>query len=194
MERLLHILRDHIFWKALLVVFCIFAFIFLYVNEFKQFNLMIDAKALIVPTVLTFLGFGLILGGWLQNKFSDPIEKLRTFMACLIISVIIAPFFASTSNRLMSLKPIRYEVVEFQASQAFYASRLGRMKGEILKPTGYHIFFIYKNEEIRISLKDTPPPLPEPGQAILIPIRKGFWGTEYIVPKAFGKQLYPQES
>lgn len=189
MDRLTQTLRDPIFWKAFLVVLAIFAFIILYVKEFDQFNLMIRAKQLILPAVLTFVGLGLILGAWLQRDFVDPIEKLRTFMTCLIVAALIAPFFMSVTNRHLGGEAIRYEQVEFNRAEAFFASRFGSMRGETLNPTGYYIFFYYNAKLVRISVKGNIPELPEEGERMLIPVRRGFWGTDYIVQEAFGKEI-----
>lgn len=188
------ILKDPVFWRAVLIAVLFFLFIFIYVKEFDHFNLTIKAKNLVIPALVIGGVLGLALGWYLQRGQEDSVVRLQIVMACLFGLIIVAPLFASLSNRLISWKKVRYEEVEFVKEQAFYSSRFGAIKGDSQMPTGYHLFFYYHDRLIRISLKKSLFETNEEGDRILIPVKKGLWGTDFIQPALINRNQHYLES
>lgn len=180
---------DPLFVKAALVVLAVFGFIILYVIEFDHFNLMINARQMIIPAVLTFGFAGLLAAYFIQRPYSDLVAKTRIIAAGLLFGILIAPFFMSVTNRMLSFSEPNYVNVEFASLVPFYSSRLGTMKNETLEPTGFYLFFYYNNELIRVTLKEELPFIPEEGDQMLLPLHRGFWGTDFIVPEELASQL-----
>ncbi len=188
------ILKDPSFWKAVMLTVLFFLFILIYVMEFKHFNLTLNAKRLVVPAVCIGGGIGLLLGLYLQKDKVDPVIRMQTVMACLFGFLVVAPLLASLSNRLFIFGKPSYEEVEFVREQPFYSSRFGAIKGESQMPTGYYLFFYYEARLMRISLKKEFFPGYEEGDLILIPVKKGLWGIDFIQPSLINEGLNAIES
>jgi hypothetical protein len=187
MSRLTNILKDPVFWKAAFGTLLFFLFIWTYVKEFDHFNLMFRSKRLVIPALLIGGSSGLILGLYLQRAYRDTVVRLQIVMACLFALLIVAPLLASVSNRLLSRQPLRYEEVEFVQERAFFSSRFGAIKGESQMPTGFYLFFYYEGRLMRISLEKSYFETAEDGDLISIPVKKGFWGIDFMVPSRMGE-------
>lgn len=194
MSRLTAILKDPVFWKALLGTLFFFLFIWTYVKEFDHFNLMPRSKGLVIPALLIGGSVGLIVGLYWQRRYQDTVVRLQIVMACFFALLIVAPLLASLSNRLLSRQPLRYEEVEFVQERAFFASRFGAIKGDSQMPTGFYLFFYYKGRLVRVSLEKSYFDTAEDGDLILIPVKKGFWGIDFIVPSRMGEVAESLES
>ncbi len=189
-----NVFKDPTFWKAVLAVVLFFAFIIIYVNEFNYFNLTINAKKLVVPAVIVGLSTGIGVGWYFQRGQRDPVVRLQIVMACMFAGLIVAPLLASLSNRLLSWRQTQYREVEFVKEQPFYSSRFGALKGESQMPTGYYLFFYYKNKLRRISLEQSYFETTEEGERILVPIKTGLWGIDVIQPSKMKPHLDALES
>jgi hypothetical protein len=187
MSRLTNILKDPVFWKAAFGTLLFFLFIWTYVKEFDHFNLMFRSKRLVIPALLIGGSSGLILGLYLQRAYRDTVVRLQIVMACLFALLVVAPLLASVSNRLLSRQPLRYEEVEFVQERAFFSSRFGAIKGESQMPTGFYLFFYYEGRLMRISLEKSYFETAEDGDLISIPVKKGFWGIDFMVPSRMGE-------
>jgi hypothetical protein len=115
-------------------------------------------------------------------------------MACLFGLLIVAPLLASVSNRLLSWKEVRFEEVEFVQERAYFSSRFGAIKGDSQMPTGFYLFFYYEGRLIRVSLEKSYFETAEDGDLISVPVRKGFWGIDFIVPSRMGEVAQSLES
>jgi uncharacterized membrane protein YjfL (UPF0719 family) len=193
-KMLKNILRDPVFWKAALVTVLFFLFIFSYVREFDHFNLTIKARSLVIPALIIGGTLGLGLGLYLQRRYQDAVVRLQIVMACMFGLLIVSPLFASLSNRLLSWKKVKYEEVEFVREQAYYSSRFGAIRGESQMPTGYYLFFYYEGRLIRLSLDNSFFKTTEEGEQILIPVKRGLWGIDFIKPSLINNKLKSIES
>lgn len=194
MSRIYAILKDPAFWKALAGTFLFFLFIWLYVKEFDHFNQTIQAKRLVVPALLIGGGSGLLLGLYLQRSYQDEIVRLRIVMACLFALLILFPLLTSLSNRLLSWHEVRYQEVEFVQERAYFSSRFGAIKGDSQMPTGFYLFFYYEGKLRRVSMEQSHFETVEDGDRILIPIKKGLWGVEFIQPTLINNNMHSFES
>ncbi len=189
-----NVFRDPVFWKAVLAVVLFFLFIIVYANEFEYFNRTINARQLVIPAVIVGLCLGVIAGWYYQRRQTDPVVRLQIVMACLFAGLIAAPLAGSLSNRLLSPHPTRFQEVDFVKEQPFYSSRFGVLKGESQMPTGYYLFFYYKDKLRRISLDQSFFEATEEGEPILVPFKKGLWGIELVRPSKLTSSLNSQES
>lgn len=155
--------------------------IVLYVFEFKYFNLSLGIKPLILASLLFGLLLGLFMGYRFRKSAGDLTERVQIYVFFVFIFMIFMPLFASLSNRLLSFRAVQMEEVEFVDQSANYSSRMGLIKGETVKPTGYHSFFYRNNHLYRVKTKQALfSPEQERGDRVAIPIRKGLWGIEWI--------------
>lgn len=170
------------------MVILFFVFIFVYVNEFDHFNLTINAKKLVIPSLLIGGAIGAGIGWYLQRGQREPIVRVQIILACFFAGLIVAPLFASLSNRMLSWKKPQYAEVEFVKEEPYFSSRFGAIKGESQMPSGYYLFFIYKNKLIRVTLDQEYFEGVEEGDFIRIPIKTGLWGIDFIQPNLIGGQ------
>lgn len=189
-----NIFRDPVFWKAILVTVLFFLFIYCYVREFDHFNLTIKASKLVIPALISGGVLGVGLGLYLQRQYQDTIVRLQIVMACMFGLLVISPLLASLSNRLLTWKEVSYEEVEFVREQAYFSSRFGAIRGESQMPTGYYLFFYYDGRLIRLSLEDSFFETTEEGDLILIPVKRGLWGVDFIRPDLINNHLQSKES
>lgn len=160
---------------AIFSVLLLFALIWRYVLEFPHLSNTIGVRGLLIGS----LAIGLLLGagalyGW-RHRFTPWKNHLPEVFSILFVSVLFMPLFVSLLNR--SLGQTTHQSFEFVSEMPYLASAYGIMKGEKIKPTGYLLTvregktlrrFRYKQQSYY--------PITQPGEKVLLPIRKGLLG------------------
>jgi len=154
--------------------------IVLYVFEFEWFRRTINfpllAKLSLVGGLLTGLAWG---QKYAKQEFGLT-EKIQVYVYFCAMCMVFSPLAASLANRLIPLHPVREVTVDYVSQEAYYSSRVGLLKGETLKPTGYHLRFYYRQ---KIRTIDSPNPFPlqlKRGEEIPLRIRTGLLGFEVV--------------
>jgi hypothetical protein len=161
---------------ALALVLMIVAYVF----EFKWFERTVNFGTLALISLLFGLAIGLLWGHSYARQEFELTEKIQVYVYFCVMCMLFSPLVASLSNRLVPLYPVREEVADFVSQEAYYASRVGLLKGEDPVPTGYELRFYYRQ---KIRTIDRPEPFPidlERGAPILLRIRTGLWGFEVV--------------
>ena len=83
------------------------------------------------------------------------------------------------TNRILSFHSVEWLEAEFVESDAFVASRFGRLPNQEVE--GYHTFIIFENELVRLDTKNDPYPHAIEGEQVKVPVKKGLWGFRYFV-------------
>ena len=76
--------------------------IFLYAFEFKHFSNTFGIEKMVVRSII-FGGFsGAVIAFFYSKRYSDPLDRMKTYVFFVIILLMVAPLFASLSNRYLS--------------------------------------------------------------------------------------------
>lgn len=167
---------------ALIAVLFFAVLVWLYVREFSVLFNTIGAKNLVLGSMLVgaFLAVGALrLWHW---RFTPWERHLPEVLIILVFSVLFAPLFGSLLNR--ALGKTEFQSFQFVSETPYFASNYGILKGEKIKPTGYFLkveesgytyIFRYKTQ--------TYYPITQPGDTILLPVRKGLFGCRVVLLK-----------
>lgn len=169
--------------KKILPALLIFCFMGLlvgaYVNEFNHINRTLGIGRLMALSAFAGAVAGFVFAYAIQSKYSDVEAKIRVFSVAVVVGVVLLPLLSSMLNRALGDEPVPTPVL-FEAEQPFYSNRLGLIKGEVIRPTGYFLFF-YKDEQLfRITNKNSISKNLSRGDTIMLPIRKGFFGADWV--------------
>jgi hypothetical protein len=164
---------------ALLMTLLFFSMIWLYVREFPVLSNTIGGRWLVAGSMAAGL---LIAAGiiWrLRDRFT-PWERHRPDVTFIVISAMFfAPLLGSWLNR--GLGASTFQSFEFVSETPFVASGYGVLKGEKLKPTGYHLVVTQNGAFHRFKYKSQSYyPLTKRGEPIMLPVRNGLFGARVI--------------
>lgn len=172
-------------WRRRLVflglALSLIALLALYVLEFWWMDNTIDIATLAWVAAGVALVAGLLLGLYVARYERDAFDRFRMVMIVASLCTLFGPFFGSLSNRLLA-GPVHYVEVPVRRVEAFAQSRLGFIKGERIEPQGYYLFVWYGDELERLRFRSLPEPPPVRGQSIRLPVRRGLWGFEVVLP------------
>ncbi|MFZ4633779.1 MAG: hypothetical protein ACOYNO_06190 [Saprospiraceae bacterium] len=165
---------------AFLAVLALFAVVWLYTREFHVLSNTIAGNRLVWGALSFGALFSVALIWFFRQRFK-PWEKHRPEVFLLFFSLtLIMPLLASLLNR--SGGAIQHRSFVFLSEKPFAEAGYGVLKGEVLKPTGYFLLvkdhagnahrFRYKQQAYY--------PMTKAGEAVLLPMRKGLLGFEYL--------------
>lgn len=165
---------------ALLLTLVFFCLIWLYVREFPVLSNTIGGRWLVIGSITT----GLLVSGALVWRFRErfiPWERHRPDVTFIIISTMFfAPLLGSWLNR--GLGSTNFESFEFISETPFVASGYGVLKDEKIKPTGYKLLVRENGAIHRFKYKSQSYyPVTQPGEKIMLPIRKGLFGPRIML-------------
>lgn len=160
--------------------FLIIFLIVLYVFEFSHFNRTLNARRLVVGSLLVGVILGVILGRRFQDSGEDMTEKIQIYVFFIFICGLFMPLFGSLANRLLSFSAATPVPVEFVEEKPFYSSLYGMLRGERARTTGYYLFF-YKDQRLhRIENKQPMFPNAQQGDTVAVPVKRGLFGVEFV--------------
>ncbi len=167
---------------AVLLTLCFFCLIGLYTLEFPVISNTINGGSLAVGSMIT----GLLVSAGLLWRFRErftPWDRHRPDVAFIVVSsMFFAPLLGSWLNR--GLGETELQSFDFVAETPFVASGYGILQGEKVKPSGYHLQAIDNGIKRRFKYKTQEYyPLTKPGEKIMLPIRKGFFGARVMLLK-----------
>jgi hypothetical protein len=154
--------------------------IVLYAFEFEWFERTINFPLLAKLSLLAGLLAGLAWGQKYAKQEFGLTEKIQVYIYFCAMCMVFSPLAASLTNRLIPLHSVREVTVDYVSQEAYYASRVGLLKGETMKPTGYRLRFYYRQ---KIRAIDGPKPFPvqlKRGEETPLRIRTGLWGFEVV--------------
>ncbi len=157
----------------------IIGLIVLYVFEFQWLSNTFEAGKLIAQFAISGFVAGLILGWHYRYKAKDITEQIQIFCFFIFPLTLFAPLFGSLSNRLLSFHPVEMRQFEFFKETSF-SGELGIFEGARITPDAYLVFFFRNGKLERIKSRKRLFPGIERGSFIDLPVRKGFWGYEYV--------------
>jgi hypothetical protein len=166
-------------WLAILI----FAgLMWLYVREFAILFNTIGAGWLVAGSMLVgALAASGVLWRW-HERFTPWERHLPEVLLILVFSVLFAPLFGSLLNR--SLGKNDFQSFEFVSETPYFSSNYGLLKGEKLRPTGWYLTVQENRRQHKFKYTtQTYYPLTRPGETILLPVRKGFFGCRVVLLK-----------
>lgn len=176
-------LKRHEYIRVGLMGIAIFGVLVMSVLELKYFNNTFEAKSMVTRALILGVLIGAALSYWItKDRLDKPametLLKFQISIAILVFSIILMPLLASFSNRVLSFGRQAEVPVEYVAAQGFYADRYGLLDSP--EPNGYFLFVLKDGQLERFKTKTNPYPNAKENETILLTVKKGFWGYEYV--------------
>ncbi|MEM8908746.1 MAG: hypothetical protein AAGD05_12940, partial [Bacteroidota bacterium] len=127
--------------KAFAGAFVIFLVIALYALEMRHFSNTLEVKRLVLISFVVGFGIGGALAFRLRKYGDEPIEVFQICVIVILLTIAVMPLLLSMTNRLIVFQSIQNERAEFVESDAYIASRFGRLPDQEIE--GYHTFVIH---------------------------------------------------
>lgn len=176
------------YFSAVAVAVLLLGLVVLYVLEFRYFNLLLDARTLVLRSLGVGAVAGMVAGYFSGRRYANPLERIQIIIFITVLTTLFTPLFGSLSNRWLGRQPLRLEPVEFVEEQPNYSDRFGLIEGERPEPNGFLLFFYYEGRLFRIKYETSLFAGKHRGERIDLPMRKGFWGYYLVVPQEIGER------
>ncbi len=155
------------------------ALIWLYTREFPVFTNTIGAGRLVFGAMIA----GALLAAAALYAFRERLRPwdrhVPEIATVLVFTTLFAPLFASLLNRAGG--PVEHQSFEFVSEIPYLSSNYGLLKGEKIEPTGMRLLVKEDGKLYRFQYKKQPYfPITEPGERILLPMRKGLLGFRVL--------------
>ena len=161
--------------------------IVIYALEFRYFNLLLSPGALVLRSLIAGLLPGIMAGIAVSRRVSGQLERVQIIIFIAVLTCIFMPLFTSLANRWLAYQPLRFESVELEREEPFFADRFGLIEGEQPEPTGYFLFFYRHGRLHRIRYDQALFTGRARGEYITLPLQRGFLGFDLAVPAAGGR-------
>ncbi|MCB0531923.1 MAG: hypothetical protein H6574_02410 [Lewinellaceae bacterium] len=153
--------------------------IWLYTREFAVFTNTIGAGNLVLGAMVA----GILLAAVALYAFRQRLQPwdrhVPEIATALVFTTLFAPLFASLINRAGG--PVEHQSFEFVSEIPYLSSNYGLLKGEKIKPSGIRLQVKEAGKLYRFQYKMQPYfPITEPGERILLPMRKGLLGFRVL--------------
>jgi hypothetical protein len=157
-----------------------FGLIALYGREFSVLSNTFQVKQLIINAMLFGAGAASVVLYAKRARFT-PLRRHIPELAAIIIAVVLfSPLLVSLLNR--SLGKTENQAFEFVSETPYIAAVYGILKGEKLKPDGYHLVVRENGRTHRFRYKKQAYyPITRPGERVLLPVRKGLFGFRVVM-------------
>lgn len=154
--------------------------IVLYVFEFRQFDLILEMKRLLLYALVV----GLVIGIWVSRKLSageqEAFERMRIYMITVLVVLIFSPLYISLLNRWLDFREPEYREASFEKADAYISENYGVLKGEDPEIAGYKLTLVLDQEVLQLKAKQNPFPNNKTGDKVLLPIKRGLFGISYV--------------
>ncbi|MCF8244448.1 MAG: hypothetical protein K9J37_00110 [Saprospiraceae bacterium] len=174
--------------KSKLLVFvgvlAMLGIIALYVQEFQWFQNYINPRRMVFGALALggLVGFGLSF--YFQKNGEELVDKIRIWITCLIVPVLLMPLVASLTNRLFAERKVHETKVEFWEEKRHLIGRsptiYGFLEGDKKDDMGYFIFVIINGELVRVKSKTPQFPNAVQGDSVVVPIKKGLLNVDFV--------------
>jgi len=160
---------------AFLAVLVLFGLTWLYTREFPVFSNTIGVRRLVLGAFLVGALAGSSLLYFLRHRFTPWENHMPEAGTILAFSILFAPLAGSLLNRAGGEQQL--QSFEFVSEQPYISSNYGLLKGEKIKPTGYHLYVREGARLLRFQYKSQAYyPITRPGEPVLLPVHKGLLG------------------
>ncbi len=156
-------------------VLVFFGLIWLYVREFPVLYNTIGVRRLIGVSLAVgaLAAIGVLFS--LRRRLTPWENHLPEVFTVLVFSILFMPLFGSLLNRAGG--DSKHQSFDFLAETPYLASNYGLLKGEKIRPTGYYLDVRESGRLLRFKYTTQSYfPNTQPGDPILLPIRKGWLG------------------
>lgn len=160
---------------AAAAVLVFFGLVWLYTREFPVFSNTIGVRALVMVSCVAGALTGAAFVYALRQRLTPWDRHWPEVGVMLAFPLIFAPLFGSMINRAGGAR--EHQSFEFISEQPYISSNYGLLKGEKIKPTGYRLYVRESGRVLKFQYKSQAYyPLTRPGEAVLLPVRKGVLG------------------
>ena len=169
-----------IFIKSTLVLLCIGGIVWGYTREVPYFSNTFNIQYLFFRALFAGALVGAAIGWFFSKKMADKSDRVPMFAVCLVACMAVVPLKALFTNHFFAKNtPLSTKVI-FQKEEPLITSRFGIPKNTVIKPDAYYVFFLRNGKTERIRSKTSSFRTVGMGQEIELPIKKGFWGFDFV--------------
>lgn len=172
----------------LLAVLLLIGLIALYVLEFSYFNRTLNFKVLAITSLVLGAALGAFIGWTFARELKDIVERFQIMVFFTVLIALFMPLFASLANRLLPIHGPSQISVEFLGEEAFISDRGGIIGDQELKPSGYYLFFKYRDKVRRIENDEPWFEDKLKGDLVQVPVRKGAFGFTVVRKEPLDEQ------
>ncbi len=164
---------------AMLAVAVLFGLIWLYTREYPVFTNTLQTGRLVVGA----FAVGALLAGALlfalRRRLTPWANHVPEVLLIVVFVPLFAPLFASRINRAGG--SVKHQPFEFVAEVPYVASAYGWLRFRPVEVTGYRLTAKREGRTHRFQYKNQRYfPLSQPGDTILLPVRRGVLGIEVM--------------
>lgn len=164
---------------AIFAVAVLFGLIWLYTQEYAVFTNTLQAGRLVLGAVVAGVGLAAGVLFSLRHRLTPWANHVPEVLLVVVFLPLFTPLFASRLNRAGG--SVSHRPFEFVAEVPYIASAYGWLRFRPVEATGYRLLvkkdgclyrFQYKRQRYF--------PLSQPGDTVLLPIRRGLLGAEVM--------------
>ncbi|MBL7818055.1 MAG: hypothetical protein JNL70_23800 [Saprospiraceae bacterium] len=169
-----------LFFKSVIVLLLLIAVVLGYVREVPYFSNTFDILYLFFRFLFVGVLVGICLGWFVSRKMQDASDRMPVFLLCLVPCMAVFPLLGILSNHILVAKdPLSIKVI-FEKEEPLMTSRFGVRKNSIIQADAYYVYFTRNYKQDRVRCKNQSFRSIEKGQEIELPIKKGFWGFDFV--------------
>ncbi len=169
-----------IFINSALVLLCLGGIIGGYLHEVPYFSNTFDMSYLFFRALILGALAGAALGWFVIKKVTDTSDRVPIFILCVVGCMVIFPLKASFINHFFAKNAPFTIKVSFQKEEPLRTSRFGIARNGVITADAFYVHFIKDGKMERIRSKNQSFQTVEKGQEIELPIKKGFFGFEFV--------------
>lgn len=174
---------DDLSWRerlgAITCVLALFGLIWLYTQEYPVFTNTLQANRLVIGALLfgALVAAGVVFA--LRRRLTPWANHVPEVLLIAFLVPLFMPLFASRLNRAGGT--VKHRSFEFVAEVPYVASAYGWLRYRSIEVSGYRLIVKAKGRLHRFQYKSHPHfPLTQPGEMVLLPIRRGVLGIEVM--------------
>jgi hypothetical protein len=166
--------------KSIIGVALFFGVIYGYTHEAPYFSNTFDSNYLLFRGAALGALVGLLGFFYLKSNATDALERFQIGAFSLLLGMFIFPYLAIWSNHFFADKgPLSIKVI-FQRDEPIRTGRFGISKGKLPEIDGFYTYFLKNSDFDRVRSKQQLFRGVEQGSEVELPIKKGFWGFEFV--------------
>jgi hypothetical protein len=166
--------------KSIIGVALFFGVIYGYAHESAYFSNTFDSTYLFFRALGLGAALGLVGYFFYKNAATDALERFQIGAILVVLGMFVLPFFAIWTNHFFAPKyPLSMPVV-FQRDEAIRTGRFGISKGKLPEIDAFYTYFLRNSDIDRVRSKQQLFRGVASGTAVELPIKKGFWGFDFV--------------
>ncbi len=165
---------------SIIAVGLFFGVIYGYACETVYFTNTLNVFYLLSRAAVGGVLLGLIVFSFYKKNVDEGIERFQLGAFFALIGIVVLPYVAIFTNHFFAKSdPLSIKVI-FQRDEAIRTGRFGISKGKLPEVDGVYTYFLKNLDLDRVRSKQPLFRGIESGTEVELPIKKGFWGYQFV--------------